>query len=399
MSRTRHFPQVHVPDKPPCSLTTSLQRRRGADSLTMFLYSCLRTQHRIHRSGGAKTLVEMNLIPPSTVSDGQLPTVRFKSAPEDFVVDENLGFEPSGAGEHIWIRIRKTGCNTRDLVDRFADITGVATRDIGYSGLKDKNAVTSQWFSIRQPLQAALSDEISQIEGVELLRAERSDRKLRTGSHQSNRFELTLRELKGDRQTLLSQIEKIQRRGFPNYFGQQRFGHDGRNLIAARSMFQSKRKKVTRFKRGIYLSAARSWLFNRVLAERVQNDSWLRILKGDVCMLDGTRSIFQVGTETDLQKRHDESDIHLTGPLAGVGESKASGDVLELEQQCLQQESILLNGLVDAGLKQERRALRALAENLKFEWIDEQTLRLSFSLARGVFATALLNELVEVVEK
>ena len=341
----------------------------------------------------------MNHNSPRTYGAGQLPTVRFKSAPEDFVVDENLGFEPSGQGEHIWIQVRKTGCNTRDLIDKFAAITGVDARDIGYSGLKDKNAVTSQWFSIRQPLQATLPDGIDQIDGVELLRTERSDRKLRTGCHRSNRFIIVLRDLTGDQKTVETQIEKIVRRGFPNYFGQQRFGHDGRNVIAARSMFQSKRRKVTRFKRSIYLSSARAWLFNSVLARRVQDDSWLSVQTGDVCMLDGTRSIFQAtDTESDLQLRHDEYDIHLTGPLVGDGVSQASGGILELEQKCLEQESILVDGLVNAGLKQERRALRALAENLAFEWIDAQTLRLEFSLARGVYATAMLHELVDLIE-
>ena len=341
----------------------------------------------------------MNHNSPRASSADQLPTVRFKSAPEDFVVDENLGFEPSGQGEHIWIQVRKTGCNTRDLVDKFAEITGVAARDIGYSGLKDRNAVTSQWFSIRQPLQLTLPPEIDQIAGVEVLRSERSDRKLRTGSHRSNRFVVVLRELTGDQKTVEAQIEQVVRRGFPNYFGQQRFGHDGRNIIAARSMFQSKRRKITRFKRGIYLSSARAWLFNSVLARRVQDGSWLSVQPGDVCMLDGTRSIFPASeTESDLQLRHDEHDIHLTGPLAGGGASPASAGVLDLEQQCLEQESILVNGLIDAGLKHERRALRAIAEGLVFQWIDGQTLRLEFSLARGVYATAMLRELVDVIE-
>ncbi len=341
----------------------------------------------------------MNFNSPRTIGADQLPTARFKTVPEDFVVDEILGFEPSGQGEHIWIQVRKTGCNTRDLVDKFADITGVASRDIGYSGLKDKNAVTTQWFSIRQPLQATLPAEVGHIDGIELLRTERSDRKLRTGSHRSNRFVIVLRELTGDRQPVEVQINKVVQHGFPNYFGHQRFGHDGRNLIAARSMFQSKRKKVTRFKRGLYLSSARSWLFNQVLARRVEEDSWLTVHTGDVCMLDGSRSVFQADdSQAGLQARHDEHDLHLTGPLAGSGESLASFDILELEQQCMQEETILVNGLISAGLKQERRALRALAEGLQFEWVDEQTLRLSFSLARGVYATALLQELVEIVE-
>ena len=339
----------------------------------------------------------MNLNPPRTSGAGQLPTARFKTAPEDFVVDEDLGFEPTGEGEHIWIQVRKTGCNTRDLADRYADMLGVQSKDIGYSGLKDKNAVTTQWFSIRQPLAASLPPELAQIEGTELLRTVRSDRKLRTGSHRSNRFDIVLREVCGDQKSVEVQLEKIAGRGFPNYFGQQRFGHDGRNIIAARSMFQNKRKKVTRFKRGIYLSAARSWLFNRVLAARVESGSWLTVQVGDVCMLNGSRSVFAAGEgDTDLQQRHDEFDLHVTGPLAGSGLSPVSAGTLVLEEQYLLEEKVLLDGLVSAGLKQERRALRAIADGLVFEWIDGQTLRLRFSLARGVYATSLLREIADI---
>jgi tRNA pseudouridine13 synthase len=339
----------------------------------------------------------MNFNPPRTIGTGQLPTVVFKAAPEDFIVDEILGFEPTGEGEHIWILVRKTGCNTRDLVEQIAAATGTPARDIGYSGLKDKHAVTTQWFSIRQSVHDSLSPEVAEIPGIELLRTERSDRKLRTGSHQANRFAIVLRDVTGDQQALQHQLEHIGRRGFPNYFGAQRFGHDGRNVSAARSMFQSRRRKVTRFKRGMYLSAARAWLFNQVLAQRVTDDSWLRVQAGDVCMLDGSRSVFQATQgDDDLQVRHDTHDIHLTGPMVGAGDSLAAAGILELEQRCLQDESILVDGLAQAGLKQERRALRALASDLTVEWLDAQTLKLGFSLARGVFATSLLNEIVDV---
>jgi tRNA pseudouridine13 synthase len=339
----------------------------------------------------------MNLNPPRTSAAGQLPTARFKLAPQDFVVDEDLGYEPTGEGEHIWIQVRKTGCNTRDLADRYAEMLGVHSKDIGYSGLKDKNAVTTQWFSIRQPLATELPPELAQIEGTELLRSVRSDRKLRIGSHRSNHFDIVLREVCGERKTVEVQLAEIVRRGFPNYFGEQRFGHDGRNIIAARSMFQNRRKKVTRFKRGIYLSAVRSWLFNRVLAARVVSGTWLTVQAGDVCMLNGSRSVFAAGDEEpELQRRHDEFDLHVTGPLAGSGQSLVSGDILTLEQQCLEEEKALLDGLINAGLKQERRALRAIADGLVFDWIDEQTLRLRFGLARGVYATSLLREIADI---
>ena len=339
----------------------------------------------------------MNFNPPRTIGTGQLPTVVFKVAPEDFIVDEILGFEPTGEGEHIWILVRKTGCNTRDLVERIAAATGTPARDIGYSGLKDKNAVTTQWFSIRQSVHDSFSPAVAEIPGIELLRTERSDRKLRTGSHHSNRFAIVLREVTGDQQALQHQLELIRQRGFPNYFGAQRFGYDGRNVSAARSMFQSRRRKVSRFKRGMFLSAARAWLFNQVLAQRVTDDSWLRVQTGDVCMLNGSRSVFQAAQgDDDLQVRHDTHDIHLTGPMVGAGDSLAAAGILELEQRCLLDESILVDGLVQAGLKQERRALRALASDLTVEWLDTRTLRLGFTLARGVFATSLLNEIVDV---
>jgi len=339
----------------------------------------------------------MNLNPPRTCGTDQLPTAQIKIAPEDFIVDEILGFEPTGEGEHIWIQVRKTGSNTRDLIEKFALIIGVDAREIGYSGLKDKNAITTQWFSIRQPLDANLPTEMHNLEGVELLRTERSERKLRIGSHRRNRFAIVLRNLDGDNHLLEAQIEKILQRGFPNYFGLQRFGHDGRNVIAARSMFENKRRKVTRFKRGLYLSSARAWLFNGVLSQRVHGNDWLSAQDGDVCMLDGSQSVFQVGqADDDLQRRLDEHDIHLTGPLVGSGESVAQGRVLALEQRCLQDEQKLVEGLISAGLKQQRRALRAIANNLQIDWIDEQTLRMRFCLARGVYATSLLREIVDV---
>lgn len=342
----------------------------------------------------------MNFTPPPTCCVDQLPTARFKMAPEDFIVDEILGFEPGGQGEHIWIQVRKTGSNTRDLVDKIAAATGVAGRDIGYSGLKDKWAVTTQWFSFRQPIGASVPKGLYEIDGVDILRAERSDRKLRTGSHRRNKFSIVLRNLIGDHQLVERQIESVTVNGFPNYFGPQRFGHDGRNISAALAMFRNQRKKVTRFKRGMYLSAARAWIFNQVLGQRILKGSWLTVKDGDVCMLNGSQSIFQVTeASAELQHRHDTFDVHLTGPLAGKGQSLASAEVLELEDKCLTDEIILVEGLCGAGLKQERRALRAIAESLTHCWIDSDTLKLEFELARGVYATSLLRELVVLDER
>jgi len=237
----------------------------------------------------------MNFTQPAVFCPHLLPRARLKVSPADFVVDEVLGYEPTGSGEHIWIQFRKTGCNTRDVIDSIARLTGVAARNIGYSGLKDRQAITTQWLSVPLPMTATMPQFSDGLEGVEILRCERSDRKLRIGTHKKNRFQIVLRDVDGDMDHLAAQLDTVSQHGFPNYFGAQRFGRNGQNLNAARSMFAGKRKKLSRFKRGLYLSATRAWLFNRVLEARVKASDWLTVLDGDVCMLEGSQSIFSAG--------------------------------------------------------------------------------------------------------
>ncbi len=328
-----------------------------------------------------------------------LPKAVLKREYTDFQVVENLGFEPDGEGEHLWLEIRKTGLNTRDVLEALARAFKVHEKNVGYSGLKDKHAVTTQWVSIPYPIAEAppaVADVIPDLEGVEILQLTRSLKKLRRGAHRSNSFVVRLHEIDGDPQEIERRLETIVSIGFPNYFGAQRFGIDGRNIDNARSMFTGKRK-LTRFKRSMYLSAARSWLFNQVLARRIECDDWLKVLPGEVCMLDGSNSVFHCEVpDADSQRRLDEKDIHTTGPLHGSGESMATDVVRALELSCIEQEEVIANGLVKAGLKTERRALRAVAHELQWQWLDGQTLELSFGLQRGVYATSLLNELVEL---
>jgi len=319
--------------------------------------------------------------------------------PTDFCVDEILGFQPDGDGEHLWVQIRKTGLNTREVVDWLVARFAVSARDIGYSGLKDKNAVTTQWFSLPLPLSEEITEPESGHDAIEILHQTRSRKKIRIGSHRQNRFQITLRDLPAARNLLEQRLERINKQGFPNYFGPQRFGHGGRNVAAARSMFQSGRKKISRFKRGLYLSAARAFLFNQVLAARVENESWLEILPGEVCVLDGTNSVFScTEPNEEIQQRHQQKDIHASGPLYGRGESLASGSVLQLEADSLQLEPVLTSGLEMAGLKHERRALRSIARDLHWQWLSDDVLKIEVTLQRGVYATAMLGTLVQLRE-
>ncbi len=350
----------------------------------------------------------MNVTSLPTHCLDQLPSAVLKAAPEDFQVDEVLGFVPDGEGDHLWINIRKRNKNTRDVADEIASTFSIAAKDVGYSGLKDRKAVTTQWFSLplggggvsegltidSEDLFEMVENKLAGLSEIDLVTVTRSRKKLRTGAHRTNQFKIILREVSGAQEIIDRQLEQIRRQGFPNYFGAQRFGHGGRNIASARSMFQGNRK-TSRFKRGLYLSAVRSYLFNLVLAARVKDKSWQTVMAGEVCILNGTNSVFHCESpDAEIILRYQQCDIHPSGPLYGRGRSAATGLVAELENTCLQDESLFLQGLEKAGLKQERRPLRAVADQLQWQWLDENTLQLQVTLQRGVYATTFLREFV-----
>lgn len=359
----------------------------------------------------------MNVTALPTSCLDELPIALFKSKPEDFQVDELLGFEPDGDGEHLWINVRKRNQNTRDMIELLAKAFSIPEKDVGYSGLKDKHALTTQWVSLPMggggvagvgagvglsgedtDLSARVVDALASLQDVEVVTVTRSRKKLRTGAHRQNRFKIVLRNLPADHAVVEQSLALVRDYGFPNYFGSQRFGHGGRNVASARSMFIGNRK-TTRFKRGIYLSAARSYLFNLVLAKRVASSNWKTVLAGEACILDGTNSSFHCeAPDDDIYSRNAQFDIHTSGPLHGRGRSVVSGIVKELERECLKDEESLFQGLEKAGLKQERRALRAVAYDLQWQWLDNQTLEINVVLQKGVYATSLLRELVRVEE-
>ena len=241
---------------------------------------------------------------------------------EDFRVDEQLGFEPEGDGEHLWVQISKTGRNTRDVVEQVAKGLSLPAREIGTSGLKDRHAVTSQWMSVptakldnKDALPARLQTLVDDLADVELLRVERGRKKLKTGTHKHNRFAIVLREISSGHDLIEQRLPCVQQHGFPNYFGAQRFGREGRNLVQAQALFEG-RARVSKFKRGMYLSAARSYLFNLVLARRVEQSHWNRILAGERCMLDGSNSLFHCeSVDSEIEDRCLHMDIHSSGPL------------------------------------------------------------------------------------
>lgn len=340
---------------------------------------------------------------PASAGEGELPrafgdgvlTAKIRATPEDFFVEELPAFEPTGEGEHLLLTVEKRGLNTAFVARELARWAGISEMGVSYAGLKDRHAVTRQRFSVHLPRKLAPDFTSLQVDGLKLLGHAWHARKLPRGALAGNRFVLTLRDVEGVPDAIEQRLRAIAARGVPNYFGEQRFGRAGGNVDKALAMFAGRR--VRREERSLLLSAARSELFNRVLAERVRQGNWDRPLEGEVWMLDGSRSVFGPEPWSEaLAQRLAAFDIHPSAPLWGSGELRSTDAARALETGALQgdeQIARLRAGLERAGLRQERRATRLRAAGLAWSWGDARTLRLSFELPAGSYATVVLDEL------
>lgn len=320
-----------------------------------------------------------------------------RTQPSDFKVDEKFAFDATGEGEHALLHIKKEDTNTDWLSRQISDLAGVRKVDVSYAGLKDRNAVTTQWFSVWLPGKPDPDWSLLNSENVEILSTCRHNRKLRRGSLRGNQFTLIVRNVEGDASDLEQRINTIKEDGVPNYFGDQRFGIDGQNLEKAKIMFGGKRVK-DRFKRSIYLSAARSAMFNDLLSHRVEINKWSNAISGDVMLLDNSHSYF-LAMEIDeaIERRLKEHDIHPSGPLWGRGELLSKGEVAEFESKLANKFEIFDTGLKNARLDQERRSLRLSVNDLQWKYsVDNNLLELSFFLPAGGYATSVLRELIKV---
>ena len=323
-------------------------------------------------------------------------TGHIRQHPEDFQVTEIPLLEPDGEGEHVWLWIRKRGENTLYVAEQLSTLAGVHPRQVSFAGLKDRHAVTEQWFSVQlagkdEPLWETLNSGT-----LTVLRHARHSRKLRRGALQGNTFRITLRDITGDTGALEHRLGVIAREGVPNYFGEQRFGRNGSNLQTADRLFNNPKLRLSRNKRSLILSAARSLLFNQVLSARVNAGNWNAALAGDAMQLDGSHSYFIAGTiDADLMERLATQDIHPTGPLHGRGENPSQGACRELEATVLADHANWCAGLEAAGLQQDRRALRLRVTDLVWQWGASGELLLTFSLPAGAYATSVLREVVQ----
>lgn len=318
-------------------------------------------------------------------------TARLRSGFDDFVVGEVLGFALAGDGEHEYLLVEKVDLTTDQAARRLAKLASVRARDVGFSGMKDRRARTRQWFSLHRPGGTPIDWASADIEGLSVLECIRHRRKLRRGAHKANTFHIVLRQLTDPGDTLPGRLQRIAGLGVPNYFGEQRFGRHGRNIVLAMRMFQGDR--LPRLERSVALSAARSLIFNDVLSRRVESGDWNRLRAGDLANLDGSRSLFAVdAVDARLEQRCFEFDVHPSGPLWGRGGSSAAGAVADLEAEAASRYPLLRDGL-ELQTSQARRALRMRVKDLRWTRGDD-SLTLEFSLAVGCFATVVLRELV-----
>lgn len=318
-----------------------------------------------------------------------------KARPEDFAVDEVPLYPPSGEGTHVYFRIEKVNLPTMQAVHQIARALGVAAREIGYAGLKDANAVTTQTLSLEHidPARVTTLD----LRGIRVREVARHGNKLKLGHLAGNRFTIKVRDCDPERRPEVeSAMGMLASRGVPNYFGPQRFGtrgdtwmvglavlHDdyeaalaqilGRpgpldhgEILKARQLYdqgdyqaaadawpyhfanerrvcraliQNKGKARKAFRavdlnlQRLYLSAFQSHLFNQAVARRINHLDTLWL--GDLAWRHPQGAVFEVQDVDREQPRCAAFEISPTGPLFGHRMRPPTGPQADLEATLL----------------------------------------------------------------
>ncbi|WP_420067914.1 tRNA pseudouridine(13) synthase TruD [Actinobacillus pleuropneumoniae] len=322
---------------------------------------------------------------------------RLKAEFADFIVREELGYPLSGEGEFVAVKIRKTNANTLFVGERLAKFAGISERNMSYAGLKDRHAVTEQWFCLHLAGKETPDFTQFECEGVEVLEVTRHNRKIRVGSLAGNHFELLLRDV-NESEELNQRLNRLQAVGFPNYFTEQRFGRDGHNLTQSLRWANGEIAVKDRKKRSFYLSAARSEVFNLMVSQRIADHLTQTVLAGDYVQLAGSNSFFMVEEKevAETQQRLASGDVLLTAPL--IGEKSLELTACEQEKAIIAQHSTLVELMKKERMANARRAM--LCKPQDFSWrFEAEGLRLRFFLDSGSYATALVRELIQLTEQ
>ncbi|OUR86318.1 tRNA pseudouridine synthase D [Cycloclasticus sp. 44_32_T64] len=328
---------------------------------------------------------------------GPIGTGLLREQNEYFKVNESLTFEPSGDGEHVFLYIQKTALNTEDIVKRLAIHAELPRRSVSYAGMKDRHGVTKQWFSVHLPGKEGPDWYLLEDESLKIEHVTRHLKKLKRGTIKFNQFNIVVSQLNADKEQLADRSEQIKTFGVPNYFMDQRFGYLCQNIDRVYNLFSKGEAIKNKKMKSLLLSSARSFLFNKVLAERAADKNWDLAVEGDAFMLNGTRQFFKEDNiSNEINKRLSEHDIHPTGPLFGQGEGAVASAVYELENNVFKENSIFCDGLIKERVDFSRRSLRVVPDDFKLDWLASDKLQLSFKLRSGSYATAVVRELLTI---
>jgi len=331
-----------------------------------------------------------------------------KSTPQDFFVEEVLGFQPDGMGEFVFVFIEKVGVNTDFLAKRLASFAEIDPSKVTYSGVKDRHACTRQWFCLHLINKEVDFSEIVHgfvnNEQVRILDVTRHSKKLKIGTHEENRFVIRIRSLKGDLIELENRLSLVKMAGVPNYYGAQRFGINGNNLENGVRWLEKGRvgKKRLSKTESFWLSAMRSWCFNQSLSDQVFQGGWDKILIGDIAQETNSSTQFRVKSiKPGVQLRLMTMKIQPVLPLISKGwQDGTSGERAHWVSESLSGNESIVTGLLNLDLSRDSRTSRLSPNNMEWELINQDSespeLMMQFSLPKGAFATSVLRELVDV---
>lgn len=325
------------------------------------------------------------------------PTVHglYKQQYEDFIVIEELGFDLTGEGEHILVYLEKKDCNTIYVAEQLAKYVGISVKNVSYAGLKDRQAVTQQWFSLHMPGKETPDFSQFDLAGCRILQINRHNKKLKIGALKGNRFKIILRNL-SDKQAIEPKLNLIKQYGVPNYFGEQRFGREQNNIIQAIKWASGEISVKDRKKRSFYLSAARSAIFNQIVSQRIEQNIQQTVLDGDILQLSKSNSWFVSSSDELplLQQRLQNGEINITAPMVGDSSLGTASVALEFETSCLKRWSCFEELFKKERMATIRRSILLRPEQFEWQWISESDIEISFYLPSGCYATSVLRELI-----
>lgn len=322
---------------------------------------------------------------------------KIREKQEYFIVEEIPAYLPSGQGKHLYINITKKGLSTPDVGQKICEIFNVSENDVGFAGLKDKHAITTQTLSINlENLKMPVEEILEKIKtiGVRVNSSNLHNNKLKPGHLKGNKFTITITSLEDIEKSfeIANQIaEKIKKFGIPNYYGAQRFGIQGDNAEKALAILKGELKIRDRFMKKFLFSSYQSHLCNLYLSKRVENG--FNLIPGDICKKHDTGGLFVVENIEEEQKRYDNKEISFTAPMFGDRLWFAEKESGEIEKQILAD-----SGLTEEQIKKlgtgTRRLGRLIIDDLTIEK-EETGLKVSFSLPKGAFATVVLREFMK----